>query len=181
MRAQIASFTSLVVFLAIGLVASCSSGSSAAPPTSGIYEVSFPSTAAAVGAQTVQAFVFANPSAANKTDCANLIVARQSGAGLPTPEAQTGQIPICTVLATPAQGQIPNVPYGEVSVLVVTQRSGVDYFTGCVLTTLAEGSAPISVQLEQAVATAHIPSTNCGSVSAFCSATPTCCVGCDGG
>jgi hypothetical protein len=166
-----------------GVVVACSAGTNThpSPPSAGTYEIEFPSTSAAVAADNVQAFVFANLSAAGKTDCAALIVARQSGADLPTPEGQTGQIALCDVLANGSKAEIPSVPYGDVSFLVVTQRNGVDYFTGCALATLADGSPPITVQLQQAVATLHIPSTDCASVSDFCASPPKCCVGCDGG
>lgn len=166
------------------LLGACSAGTNniPSPPSAGTYEIEFPSTAAAVAAETVQAFVFANPSGANKTDCTSLIVARQSGSDLPAAEAQTGQVRLCDVLTAPrTNALIPDVPYGNVSLLVVTQRNGSDYFTGCALSTLGPNSPPVTVQLQQATATAHIPSTNCANVGDYCTSPPSCCVGCDGG
>ncbi len=182
MRERIASSFIAVVPL-LSVIVACSAGTNdhPSPPSAGTYDVEFPSTAAAVGAETVQAFVYANPSAAAETDCTSLIVARQSGSDLPTPEAQTPQVALCDVLSNAAKAQIPSVPYGNISLLVVTQRGGADYFTGCALATLGQGSPAVTVQLQQASALARTPSTNCGAVSDFCSSPPTCCVDCDGG
>jgi hypothetical protein len=146
--------------LCAGLMGACS----AAAPTTTQYTLEFPSTAAAVGADTVQVFVFDHSQP--KTDCTSLISGR-AAKNLPPSIAQTDQVPLCDVLSG-AKGKIPDVAYGSVSFLAVTQRNGVDYFTGCVSVQLSATSAPVGIQL-QAATTSPIPTTNCMNVSDFCS------------
>jgi hypothetical protein len=171
--------TIFVVTALLGAVASCSAGTTdhPSPPTSASYQIAFPSTAAAVGADTVQVFVYSR--ATPMTDCPSLITARSTMQGLPAAVAQTDQYSLCDGVSG-AKGQIANVPYGDVSFLAVTQRAGKDYFTGCALATLSATSAPVEISLGAAT-TAHIQSTNCISVSQICATPPTCCVACDGG
>jgi len=163
--------------LALAGALACSAGTNThpSPPTTVEYDIEFPSTQAAVGTDTVQTFVFA--STTPKTDCPSLLVARQSGSDLPTALAQTQPAKLCDVLAGNA-GKLDDVGYGTVSFLVVAQRGGTDYFTGCILATLnAQTTAPVQVQLAQAT-TAHIPTTTCSTVADFCAGN--CSVG-DGG
>ena len=180
MREGISYFAALL--LSAG-AASCSAGTTdhPSPPSNATFEVQFPSTAAEVGAETIQAFVYANPSSMAMTDCEHLIVARQTMNNLPPAEAQTSSIAMCDLLADATKGQVPNVPYGQVAVLVVTQRKGADYFTGCASGPLSQSGTPISVILSPAKITTPIPSTNCQNASDICAMPPKCCVACDGG
>jgi hypothetical protein len=162
--------------LAVAGPLACSAGTNThpSPPTPLEYDVEFPSVQAAVGANTVQTFVYSTATA--KTDCPSLLVARQSGSDLPTDIAHTDPVAFCDLIngkGTP----LTNVGYGTVSFLVVAQRGGVDYFTGCTLATLSATSAAVQIQLAQAT-TAHIPTTTCNTTADFCAGN--CSVG-DGG
>jgi hypothetical protein len=169
-----------VPFALAGLALACSAGTNThpSPPTSVEYDVEFPSTEAAVGADTVQAYVFSTSTP--KTDCASLLVALQGGSDLPTVVAQTDPIALCDMLAGKG-GVLSDVGYGTVSFLVVTKRANAYYFTGCTLATLTATSAPVQIQLAQAT-TAHIPTTVCNGSTDF-TVTDFCGGGCtvDGG
>jgi len=170
--------TGIVFFTVLcGGVVACSAGTTdhASAPTSYTYEVAFPSTQAAVGADTIQVFVFSRSTP--ETDCPSLITDVSSHESFPPTLAQTSQLALCDVL-TGTQGEIPNVTYGEVAFLVVAQRAGANYFSGCALATISATSAPVDVSLTAISDTTTIEQTNCGSVSAFCA--KTCTVG-DGG
>jgi hypothetical protein len=147
-------------------LAACSAGTNdhPSPPTASEYDIEFPSTAAAVSVDTIQTFVFS--ASTPQTDCPSLLVARRTGAGLPTVLAQTDPVPLCGLLDG-GVGQLLDVGYGTVSFLVVAQRQNTDYFSGCTLTTLSATSAPVSVQLQQ-VTIASLPPTTCTSVSDHC-------------
>jgi hypothetical protein len=164
---------------AVGMLG-CSAGTVDHPSaaTSVQYDIEFPSAEAAVSAETIQTFIFSTSTA--DTACPALLVARQSGQSLPMALAQTSPIPLCSLLGDGGTGgSLPGVAYGNVSFLVVAQRGGVDYFTGCTLATISSTSAPIAVQLQQ-VSTQHIPTTNCTTVGDHCANPPSCEVG-DGG
>lgn len=169
--------------IALGAVtsvaAACSAGTTdhSSAPTSVEYDVEFPSTAAAVAADTIQTFVYS--SSTPKTDCPSLLVARQSGSGLPTAVAQAAPVALCD-MAAGGKGQISGVGYGNVSFLVVAQRGGADYMTGCTLTTLSASVTSVSVQLGL-VNDQPIPLTSCQTVSDFCASPSACTVGGDGG
>jgi hypothetical protein len=173
----------LFTVVGAGALVACSAGTNnhPSPPSPFTYEIQFPSTQTAVGADTVQVFVFSR--ATPKTDCPSLITVRTSRGNLPATVAQTDQLTLCDVLTstTSMKGQLPSVPYGDVSFLVVAQRGGIDYFTGCALATLSATSGPVAVSLTAASNTTPIPATNCMSVSAHCATPPTCTVGGDGG
>jgi hypothetical protein len=165
---------------AVALVA-CSAGTEthASPPSAATYEIQFPSTQTAVGADSIQVFVYSRGTP--KTDCPSLITVRSAGGTLPAPLAQTDPLSLCDVLQN-GKGQLTDIPYGDVSFLVIAQRGGSDYFTGCALATIAQNSTPVAISLEAATTTTHIPSTTCNSVSQRCAMPPVCCVGCgDGG
>jgi hypothetical protein len=160
-------------------LAACSAGTNTtqSPPTTLTYEIEFPSTAAAVSVETLQTFVFSTSTSG--TDCPSLLVARESQSQLPTSLAQTNPVPLCNVLSGKA-GQVPDVAYGPVSVLVVGQRGGADYMSGCTLASLSSTSGPVPVQLQLDNATA-LPDTTCTTVTQFCATPPQCTVGGDAG
>jgi hypothetical protein len=153
-----------ITLVVAGVLGTASIGAcSASPPTSVPYTIEFPSTAAAVGADTVQVFVFDHSQP--KTDCPSLISGR-AAQNLPSAIAQTDQLALCDVMAG-SKGQIGSVPYESVSFLAVTQRNGIDYFTGCALATLSSSTSDVAIQLSPATTT-PIPTTNCMNVSDFC-------------
>lgn len=160
------------------VLAGCSAGTTTqpSPPTPLTYEIEFPSTAAAVSVDTLQTFVFS--ASTPGTDCPSLLVARQSQTALPASLAQTNALPLCDVLGGKT-GQLPDVAYGNVTILVVGQRAGADYLSGCTLATLAASNSAVPVQLELDT-TEPLPSTDCKTVSAYCATPPECSVG-DGG
>jgi hypothetical protein len=145
-------------------LAACSSGTESHPsgPASLEYDIEFPSTAAAVAVETIQAFVYSTNEP--NTDCPSLLVARAAKTELPTPLAQTDPVQLCDVLGGKA-GDITGVAFGEVTFLVVAQADGNDYFTGCSLVTITPTSGPVNVQVST---TQAIPATTCQSVSEFC-------------
>jgi hypothetical protein len=152
---------------ALTVLAGCSAGTNnqPSPPTLAEYDISFPSTAAAVSVDTIQTWVF--DASTPKTNCASLLVARSSGTPLPNDLAHIDPVALCDLLQNGSKGTIDPVPYGNVVFLVVAQRQGNDYFSGCVLATLSQTSSRVSVQLEQVTFT-PIPSTTCTSVSDHC-------------
>ncbi len=151
-----------------GALVACSAGTSdhASAPSSYTYEIEFPSTQAAVGADTVQVFVFSQSTP--ETDCPSLITDVSSQESLPPTVAQTNQLALCDVLSG-SKGEIPNVTYGDVAFLVVAQRNGANYFSGCALATISASSGPVDVSLTAVSDTTTILPTTCMSVSAFCS------------
>jgi hypothetical protein len=167
--------TSACLACAAVAVVACSSGtdSHASGPAALEYDIEFPSTAAAVVVETIQAFVFSTSVAG--TDCPSLLVDREAKTELPKPLAKTDPAALCDVLGGTA-GNLLGVDFGEVTFLVVAQVGGADYFTGCTLATITPTSGPVNVQVST---TRSVPPTTCKSVSEYCQ--QACAASADGG
>jgi len=151
------------IAVAGSLLAACAgSETHASGPASLEYDIEFPSTAAAVGVETIQAFVFSAKDPG--TDCPSLLVDREAKTELPAALAKTDPVKLCDVVDGGA-GTLRGVDFGELTFLVVAQADGADYFTGCTLATVTPTSGPVNVQVST---TRPIPATTCQSVSEFC-------------
>jgi hypothetical protein len=148
-----------------------------AAPTPAHYQVSFPSTAAAVGADTVQVMVFD----ATKADasCLTLVTKVKSNADLPKAPirlAETELVPLCTLLASPADGgaapgRLADISYGRRSFLASTKRGTAEYFIGCVEATVSSRDFTVEIPVLPVNETTLPPATACATVGDKCAGT----------
>ncbi len=149
--------------VALALVA-CTAASKG--PSTGSYQVTFPSTAAAVATDTVQLLVFelpADPGA--RTDfCLTLIQGRKR-LDPQKPILSNTPVNICEMLG----GRKPiTIPYGEKAVLAVAKRKMNDFLIGCSIQTFGEGDAPLDIDLALVDVGVTVPDTPCATVGDFC-------------
>jgi hypothetical protein len=142
----------------------------ASPPTSGSYQITFPSTAVAVASDTVEVLVFdATDPAGMQTGCPTLIAARKSGAPLPKQPVllhDSGALRTCD-LASGGKGVV-EVSFGPRTLLAVSQRAGQDYFLGCASQQVSESASSVNLTLAQAVEGTVVPPTTCTALSQKC-------------
>jgi hypothetical protein len=142
----------------------CSS-KQAAGPSSGSYTITFPSTAAAVAAESVQVLVFDASDAGTDQVCPELVLARRSNQALPTTIAEAKPVSPCSMQG--GAGQI-TISYGARAVLAVAQMGGADFLIGCAVQNVGEGSTQVPVQLALASTTVTVPVTQCASLTDHC-------------
>ncbi len=156
----------LLLLLLSMFSSACSPGKDPSPPSAGTYAIVFPSTAAAVSADSVKVFVFDAADSGVDRLCPNLVIARRSNQALPSPLAESRTTPPCDLVL--GKGQI-TVSYGVRAILAVAQKEGADYLIGCAVQNVAEGSAQVPVQLALASSTVSVPPTTCATLTDHCS------------
>ncbi len=150
-------------------------------PTPAHYQISFPSTAAAAGADTVQVTVFDVPAAdasrsGEDASCLTLVTKVKSNADLPkapTRLAQTDLVPVCSLLsaagdggATP--GRLGDISYGRRAFLATTKRGNADYFVGCVEATVSSRDFTVDIPVLPVNETIVPPTTACATLGEKC-------------
>ena len=153
------------VALAAALACVCAC-SAASDPSRIEYDVTFPSTAAAVAADGVEIHVFdaAKPDVAGDV-CASLIVRRRTGQDLPAALVARSDLTPCALRA--GQGALA-VSYGSRAFLVVAQRARQDFLIGCAYVELSATTAPVEIPLALFATTIAVPTTTCPSLSDHC-------------
>jgi hypothetical protein len=155
----------------VGLVA-CSSTETPSPPTEARYDISFPSTGAAVATENVQVFVFDGDVAG--TDCLTLATRRRTGQDLPPRLTETEPISPCELRDTAssesrAKGRLTNMTYGNrVFFAVATFDRGRDFLVGCAAAIVGAGTQPVEIFLSLASQSVSVPSTTCRELSTKC-------------
>ncbi len=138
-------------------------------PSKGTYTLKFPSTAAAVGADTVQLFAFDVP-LDSIGFCQNLIQARKRKEPL-TPRSENQPVSTCALLF---EEPVLNVTYGNTAILALAQRGGVDFMIGCSLQTLGDGDALTPIDLSLVDVGIPVPETTCNSLHDYCTSPKAC-------
>lgn len=154
----------LVLAAFAALAVACSAGEEA--PSTGVYTIQFPSTAAAVATDTVQLLLFDLPGAAGEraSFCENVIAARKRK-DPQKPALQNQPVNICEM----SQGRRPfTVPFGERAVFAIAQRRGIDFMVGCSIQTFGAGDAPLPISMALVDVGNSVPETSCPTVSDFC-------------
>jgi hypothetical protein len=177
------SLSGVVIAAVLACTAGCKDDVTQVPgaPTPAHYQISFPSTAAAVGADTVQVTVFDVPAAdASRTgedaSCLTLITKVKSNADLPkapTRLAQTDLVSVCSLLtasgdagATP--GRLGDISYGRRAFLATTKRGTADYFVGCVEATVSSRDFTVDIPVLPVNETTLPPTTTCATLGEKC-------------
>jgi hypothetical protein len=140
-------------------VAACGDGDDAAPVA---YVLDFPSTAAAVAADSVKIYVFSP----QDNDCATLIQARRADSLLPASLGETRAISPCDLLS--AGGGDVTVGVGDVVLLGVAQRQGEDFLIGCTSRHLDAATRELTLSLTPVDNTVAVPATACLALSDKC-------------
>jgi hypothetical protein len=140
------------------------SAKDAAAPSAGTYTISFPSTAAAVAADSVKVFVF-DAADGGAQLCPTLVIARRSNQALPTALVEAPAVSPCDLAA--GKGAV-TISYGTRAVLAVAQKGPSDFLIGCAIQNIGEGSTQVPVQLALAATTVDVPSTTCGTLGDHC-------------
>jgi hypothetical protein len=143
-------------------------------PTKGTYQIAFPSTIAAVGADTVQVMVF-DPSE-REASCLSLVTKIKSNADLPKSPSritQTEQVPLCSILADGVDGgagagKLGDVAYGRRAFLALTRRGPTTYFIGCVEANIASQAFVIDIPVLPVDTTVVPPASACAALSDKC-------------
>ena len=140
--------------------------SAASDPSRIEYDVTFPSTAAAVAVDGLEIHVFdaARPDIAGDV-CASLVVRRRSGQDLPASLVARSDLTPCALRA--GQGTL-GVSYGSRAFLVVAQRARQDFLIGCAHVELSATTAPVEIPLALFATTIAVPPTTCASLSDHC-------------
>ncbi len=142
------------------------SAKDAAPPSTGTYTITFPSTAAAVASDGVKVYVF-DAADGGAQLCPSLVLARKSNQALPTPLVEAALVPTCELSA--GKGQV-TISYGARAVLAVAQKNNADFLIGCAIQNVGEGSTQVPVQLALASTTLDVPATKCATLGDHCAA-----------
>lgn len=144
------------------LAAACSAGEGA--PSSGSYNIQFPSTAAAIATDGVQVLVYDVDARSRAKACDDLLAARKRRDST-RPVVVNASANTCELF----YGKRPiEVPYGDKALLAIASRKGEDFLLGCVVGTFAEGSAPVSIRLDLVDASQPVPDSQCATVADFC-------------
>jgi hypothetical protein len=153
------------VALAAALTCVCAC-SAASDPSRVEYNVTFPSTAAAVAADGLEIHVFDAAEADLAGDvCASLVVRRRSDQDLPAALVARTDLTPCALHA--GQGTL-SVSYGSRAFLVVAQRARQDFLIGCAYVDLSATTAPVEIPLALFATTIAVPATTCASLSDHC-------------
>ena len=158
-------FATLLGFasLTFAAVVACSAKDAAAP-SAGTYTISFPSTAAAIAADSVKVYVF-DAADGGAQLCPSLVIARRSKQALPTALVEGASVSPCDLAA--GKGQV-TISYGTRAVLAVAQKGANDFLIGCAIQNIGEGSTQVPVQLALAATTVDVPATTCGTLGDHC-------------
>ncbi|HEU4409303.1 MAG TPA: hypothetical protein VFS43_28855 [Polyangiaceae bacterium] len=139
--------------------AACGEGDDAAPVA---YALDFPSTAAAVAADSVKVYVF-SPAG---NDCATLIQARRARSLLPAALGETRALAPCDLLAS-GGGEV-SVGAGDAILFGVAQRQGEDFLVGCTARRLDASARDLTLWLTPVDNTVAVPPTACLALSDKC-------------
>lgn len=161
------------------LIACASATEKDAPPATAQYEIEFPSTAAAVVAESVQLLVF--DAAQPDSDCQTLVAKRRSKQDLPPRLYESERIPPCELLKAAqdpnlagSRAVLPAITFGRRSILAVALYDrGKDFMIGCGAGQLGPG-VHIPVAITNANVSVPPPTTTCQSLSQKCSQQPPC-------
>lgn len=135
-------------------------------PASVTYTLQFPSTAAAVYADSVQLLVFDAPAGpARASLCSSLVQKRRSQQEL---GPRLAEVNLGNVCETRDQKRPVTVDFGEVALLAVGQHGGTDFYIGCSLQSVGDGALPVPIYMTP-IHDRETPATTCTSVSQFCS------------
>ena len=140
-------------------------------PSKGAIAIEFPSTEAAIGADTIQYFAFDRSDSGSDAalDCPSLVFRRKMKQTLPTPIFDSGRLGICNSLLGDPQRPF-TLAYGDHLVFVIAQRGDEDYLVGCATKTVSHTDQPTSVKLDLIDVKTPVPRTTCKSLAQWCAA-----------
>ena len=159
----------VVATLVVAMLVACTAGEG--PPSTGTYQIRFPSTAAAVATDAVQLLVFdVAPKDDAATLCQSLLVARKRGDDL-KPVFTNSPVNICEMLHGTKS---VTLSYGEKAVMAValrrTNNSFVDFLIGCTVQTVGDGSFLLDVPVSLVDVGQSVPDPgDCNGVGEYCS------------
>ena len=136
---------------------------------SGGLTVSFPSTNAALNADTLELHVL---DGSDPSSCLNAVRARKAAPGAP-PSGSLFDIPATDTCKFLSNGVKPfDLGYGARAFLVVAQKGGSDFMLGCTIAGIGDVQNDVNVELTTIdKATDVAQSTKCSSLSQKCGGT----------
>jgi hypothetical protein len=144
------------------LCIACSSSSST---TTTRYQIAFPSTGAAIAADTLEIQIFDHTGG---RDCVALVGARRVPAEAATlTPLQSQSVGVCALLQQSPAGL--TVPYGDFAVLVVAKQGAKDFLIGCLDEQVGASSAtPPTVALTLFDTSIVVAPSVCPTIAAHC-------------
>ena len=163
---KIARWGSAAAALALTTLLACAG---TADKKSGGLTVSFPSTNAALNADTLELHVL---DGSDPNSCLNAVRARQAAPGKP-PDKSLFDIPATDTCKFLSNGVKPfDLGYGARAFLVVAQKGGTDFMLGCTIAGIGDVQNEVNVDLTTLDKTTDVPqSTKCSSLSQKCGGT----------